>query len=164
MLKGFLNHMGIPFDTKFKRPKLLPQRVRHEDVEKLKEAIRNKKTHKKSAFRDLVLIETAVKTGMRRAELADLRVRDVDLQRCRVKVVAGKGNKDRVIPIGIELCEMLAGVCAELGEDERVFGMNKRSLGVFVRKWATKAGVNLHTHSFRHYFASTLVTLSLIHI
>ena len=68
MFKGFLNHMGIPFNTKFKRPKLLPQRVRHKDLEKLKETIRNKRTHKKSAFRDLVLIETAVKTGMRRGE------------------------------------------------------------------------------------------------
>jgi integrase/recombinase XerD len=35
--------------------------------------------------------------------------------------------------------------------------MNKRSLGVFVHKWATKAGVKIHTHSFRHYFATTLV-------
>ena len=56
MLKGFLNHMGMTFDTKFKRPKLLPQRVLHEDVEKLKEAIKNKQTHKQSAFRDLVLV------------------------------------------------------------------------------------------------------------
>ena len=35
--------------------------------------------------------------------------------------------------------------------------MNKRSLGVKIHKWALKAGVNLHTHSFRHYFATKLV-------
>tara|TARA_Y100001936_G_scaffold245663_1_gene288087 strand:- start:823 stop:1692 length:870 start_codon:yes stop_codon:yes gene_type:complete len=157
-LKGLLSFLGMTFDIKIKRPHILPEIVNEADIEKLKEAIRNHSSWKISINTHLTLIETAVKTGMRRAELADLRVRDVDLGRCRVKVVAGKGNKDRVIPIGAELCQMLAGVCAELGEEDRVFGMNKRSLGVWVRRWATKAGVNLHTHSFRHYFASTLAS------
>lgn len=35
--------------------------------------------------------------------------------------------------------------------------MTKKSLGVKIHKWAIQAGVNLHTHSFRHYFATTLV-------
>ena len=157
-LRKFLEFHGMTFEIKIKRPHILPEIVNEADIERLKDAITKASSWKKSVNTHLALIETAVKTGMRRAELADLRVRDVDLERCRVKVVAGKGNKDRVIPIGTELCQMLAGVCAGLRENERVFGMNKRSLGVFVRKWATKAGVNLHTHSFRHYFASTLAT------
>ncbi len=147
----------MTFDIKIKRPQILPEVVKKADIQKLKDAISDASSWKKSVNTHLALIETAVKTGMRRAELADLRVRDVDLERWRVKVVAGKGNKDRVIPIGAELCQMLTTVCAGLGEDERVFGMNKRSLGVFVHKWATKAGVKIHTHSFRHYFATTLV-------
>ena len=157
-LRKYLEFHGMNFGIKIKRPHILPEIVNEADIERLKDAISKASSWKKSVSTHLALIETAVKTGMRRAELADLRVRDVDLERCRVKVVAGKGNKDRVIPIGAELCQMLAGVCAELSEDERVFGMNKHSLGVFVRKWATKAGVNLHTHSFRHYFATTLAT------
>ena len=35
--------------------------------------------------------------------------------------------------------------------------MTKSSLGVKIHKWAVKAGVKLHTHSFRHYFATKLV-------
>jgi integrase/recombinase XerD len=157
-LRKFLEFHGMTFDIKIKRPHILPEIVNEADIEKLKDAITKASSWKISVTTHLALIETAVKTGMRRAELADLRVRDVDLERCRVKVVAGKGNKDRVIPIGAELCEILAGICAGMREDERVFGMNKHSLGVWVRRWAGKAGVKLHTHSFRHYFASTLAT------
>ena len=37
------------------------------------------------------------------------------------------------------------------------FGLKPRSLGNKFRLWAKEAGVDLHTHSFRHYFATTLV-------
>ena len=32
-----------------------------------------------------------------------------------------------------------------------------RSIGNKFREWSKSAGVDLHTHSFRHYFATTLV-------
>ena len=97
-LRKFLEFHGMTFDIKIKRPHILPEIVNEADIERLKDAITKASSWKISVTTHLALIETAVKTGMRRAELADLRVKDVDLQRCRVKVVAGKGNKDRVIP------------------------------------------------------------------
>ena len=155
-LRAFLKYFGMEFGITIKRPHLLPEIVTDEDVEKLKDTIRNHHSWKSSIANDLAIIETLSKTGMRRAELANLIVGDVNLNKCRV-LVHGKGNKDRVIPFGAELCEMLTEICQGKAEDERVFGMNKRSLGVKIHKWAVKAGVNLHTHSFRHYFASKLV-------
>jgi len=41
--------------------------------------------------------------------------------------------------------------------NESVFGLNYRSLGMKIKEWSDKAGVPLHTHSFRHYFATKLV-------
>ena len=155
-LRAFLKYFGMEFGITIKRPHLLPEIVTDEDVEKLKDTIRNHHSWKSSIANDLAIIETLSKTGMRRAELANLIVGDVNLNKCRV-LVHGKGNKDRVIPFGAELCEMLTEICQGKAEDERVFGMNKGSLGVKIHKWAVKAGVNLHTHSFRHYFASKLV-------
>ena len=155
-LRAFLKYFGMEFGITIKRPHLLPEIVTDEDVEKLKDTIRNHHSWKSSIANDLAIIETLSKTGMRRAELANLTVGDVNLNKCRV-LVHGKGNKDRVIPFGAELCEILTEICQGKAEDERVFGMNKRSLGVKIHKWAVKAGVNLHTHSFRHYFASKLV-------
>ena len=155
-LRAFLKYLGMEFGITIKRPLLLPEVVTDEDVEKLKDTIRNHHSWKRSITNDLAIIETLSKTGMRRAELANLTVGDVDLNKCRV-LVHGKGNKDSVIPFGAELFEILTEICQGKAEDERVFGMTKKNLGVKIHKWALKAGVNLHTHSFRHYFATKLV-------
>ena len=155
-LRAFLKYLGMEFGITIKRPHLLPETVTDEDIETLKDTIRNHRSWKRSVSSDLAIIETLAKTGMRRAELANLKVGDIDLQKRRV-LVHGKGNKDRVIPFGDELRATLSEICEGKGEDEIVFGMNKRSLGVKIHKWAQKAGVNLHTHSFRHYFATKLV-------
>ena len=45
-------------------------------------------------------------TGMRRAELLGLEITDIDFEKSRLKVL-GKGNKERLIPIGIQLLEIL---------------------------------------------------------
>ena len=155
-LRAFLKYLGMEFGITIRRPNLLPESVSDEDVEKLKDAIRNHHSWKRSITNDLAIIETLSKTGMLRAELANLTVGDVDLNKCRV-LVHGKGNKDSVIPFGAELFEILTEICQGKAEDERVFGMTKKNLGVKIHKWALKAGVNLHTHSFRHYFATKLV-------
>ena len=128
-LKGLLEYIGLSFDISINRPKLLPEFVNTEDIAKLRDTLRNHKTHKSSVFRDLVLVDTAIKTGLRRSELANLLVCHVDLNASRLIVVAGKSRKDRVIP----LCEPLRRDLEKLTHDKRpnesVFGLNYRSLG-----------------------------------
>jgi integrase/recombinase XerD len=51
-------------------------------------------------LRDRVLLETLYSTGMRRLELSRLKVYDLDLERGTVFIRLGKGNKDRIIPLG----------------------------------------------------------------
>ena len=46
-------------------------------------------------------------TGMRRTELAHLKVSDIDSQRMIIRVVAGKGGKDRDLPLSPTLLETL---------------------------------------------------------
>ena len=46
-------------------------------------------------------------TGMRRSELAHLKVGDIDSQRMIIRVVAGKGGKDRDLPLSPVLLETL---------------------------------------------------------
>jgi integrase/recombinase XerD len=50
--------------------------------------------------RDRAMLETFYSTGMRRSELANLKVMDLDYERGTVMVRQGKGRKDRMIPIG----------------------------------------------------------------
>jgi integrase/recombinase XerD len=53
------------------------------------------------------LLMTLYGTGMRRAELARLKVNDIDSQRMIIRVVAGKGGKDRDLPLSPALLEIL---------------------------------------------------------
>src|SRR5258707_776064 len=53
------------------------------------------------------LLMTLYGTGMRRAELAHLKVGDVDSQRMIIRVVEGKGGKDRDLPLSPALLETL---------------------------------------------------------
>jgi integrase/recombinase XerD len=51
-------------------------------------------------LRDRAILETFYATGMRRMELATLRLYDIDADRGTVTIRQGKGRKDRIIPIG----------------------------------------------------------------
>jgi len=53
------------------------------------------------------LLMTLYGTGMRRAELARLKVSDINSQRMIIRVVAGKGGKDRDLPLSPALLEIL---------------------------------------------------------
>lgn len=53
-----------------------------------------------AGLRDRAMLETFYGTGIRRAELARLNLRDLDAQRGTLLVRQGKGRKDRMIPIG----------------------------------------------------------------
>jgi len=53
------------------------------------------------------LLMTLYATGMRRSELARLKVSDIDSQRMIIRVVEGKGGKDRDLPLSPALLESL---------------------------------------------------------
>ena len=51
-------------------------------------------------IRDRAIMEVLYSTGMRRQELVNLKIFDLDLERGTVYISQGKGKKDRIIPIG----------------------------------------------------------------
>lgn len=51
-------------------------------------------------LRDRAIMEVLYSTGMRRMEVANLKVFDVDFDGCTVLIRQGKGRKDRMVPIG----------------------------------------------------------------
>jgi len=56
--------------------------------------------HEVLGLRDRAILETLYSTGIRRSELVNILLHDVDVQRGTVFVRLGKGKKDRVVPIG----------------------------------------------------------------
>jgi len=55
---------------------------------------------KSAGIRDRAIMEVLYSTGIRRKELADLKISDIDTERGTLMVIHGKGDKDRMIPIG----------------------------------------------------------------
>lgn len=53
------------------------------------------------------ILETLYSSGMRRFELAGLKLFDVDVERGAVMIRQGKGNQDRLIPLGARACAWL---------------------------------------------------------
>ena len=58
-------------------------------------------------YRDRVMLEMLYSTAIRREELAKLRIDDIDLDGGYVFVHEGKGKKDRVVPLGKSVCELV---------------------------------------------------------
>jgi integrase/recombinase XerD len=56
--------------------------------------------HDPLGLRDRAILETFYSTGIRRLELAQLKLWDVDLERSTLTIRQGKGKKDRMIPLG----------------------------------------------------------------
>lgn len=84
--------------------------------------------------RDYALVVAAFFAGLRCSELANLRLEDVDLDGKVLRVVQGKGRKDREIPLVPFLCSVLAAYLTETRPRlvERPVGMLEPSRHGFV--------------------------------
>lgn len=122
--------------------------------------------------RDRAILELLYSSGLRLAELTDLNLGDVDMADCTVRVT-GKGNKDRVIPVGRHAIRALRTwhterVLMAATEEKALFVSNRgsrlsqRSVQARVDHWAKRQGINtkVYPHLFRHSFASHLLESS----
>ena len=122
--------------------------------------------------RDRAMLELLYSSGLRLAELVDLDLGDVDLAEATVRVT-GKGNKDRIVPVGRHALRALRQwllTRAELAgaEEKALFVSNRgrrishRSVQTRVAHWAKRQGIdaNVYPHLFRHSFATHVLESS----
>jgi integrase/recombinase XerC len=122
--------------------------------------------------RDRAILELLYSSGLRLAELTDLDLGDVDAQEATVRVT-GKGNKDRIVPVGTRALEALArwhtSRPAMAGPDETALFVSKRgtrlsrrSVQARVDHWARRQCIDtrVYPHLFRHSFATHLLESS----
>ena len=79
-----------------KLPKGLPKALREDEVERLLDAVKDDDAF---ALRDRAILEVLYGTGMRISECVGLGVDDLDLDGALLRVT-GKGNKQRLVPLG----------------------------------------------------------------
>jgi len=145
---------------KIKTPKVLPQYYPRDHFEKIEDALRGKRTHKKKIERDILLIETGLMTGLRAGELANLEGGDLyfEDENSVLIVRRGKGAKDRVVPLVPTIRENLAEYTKDMKREEKVFKLAGKTISMKFIIWAKKAGVpHISAHSMRHYAATTLL-------
>jgi integrase len=61
-------------------------------------------------FADIVLIKTLFYTGVRVSELVSLRLDEVDVERCQMRITQGKGSKDRQAPFPLRLYDTFSSI------------------------------------------------------
>ena len=122
--------------------------------------------------RDRAILELLYSSGLRLSELTDLNVGDVDVHDRTVRVT-GKGNKDRIVPVGRQALKALARWQksrheladtdeAALFVSNRGSRISSRSVQARVSHWARRQGIdsNVYPHLFRHSFATHLLESS----
>ena len=122
--------------------------------------------------RDRAILELFYSSGLRLAELTGLDLTDIDLAD-RVVRVTGKGNKERIVPVGRQARDALQAWLKVRGplapaDETALFvsrdgnRLSRRSVQQRVTHWARKQGIDsrVSPHLLRHSFATHLLESS----
>lgn len=146
--------------------KTLPKVLSFDEVERLLDfPLRNKYD-----FRNKAMLEVMYATGMRISELISLKFTQVDLN-LNIITVLGKGNKERMIPLGDYATEalriymnsyrpkLLKRTCDYIFLSVRGDKMSRQAFFKIVKELAKKQGIktDFSPHTLRHSFASHLL-------
>jgi integrase/recombinase XerD len=120
-------------------------------------------------IRDRTMLEVLYSSGLRVSELVGLKVDDVDLQRGTLKCT-GKGNKERIVPVGAVACAWIARHVVEeqksnsKGTRPLLFtgprgGVTRQEVWRVVKAHSRRAGLTdrVTPHTLRHSFATHLL-------
>lgn len=136
-------------------PPLAPQSLSPQETRKFQREIEIR-----GNLRDRLIVEFMLGAGLRVSEVVNLNVEDVQLseRKGRATIQRAKGGKQRSIPLHPNIRTLLAEYLEKEKPTGKLFRGQRGDLttmGVhfLVKKYAAKAGVNLHSHSLRHTFA-----------
>ena len=151
-----------------KAGRYLPDCMTEKEVESLLEA---PATHTANGLRDKTILELFYACGLRVSELISIKRVQLQLEIGCLRIV-GKGNQERLVPMGEEAIEWLTQYlqtareqllkgreCEALFVSNRGHMMSRQSCWYMIKKMAQRAGIskNLSPHTLRHAFATHLL-------
>ena len=146
-----------------KQEKYLPESMSEDEVDKL---LNSPNVANKIENRDKAMIEMLYATGMRISELVNLKMTDVDMKRCVVKVF-GKGSKERLVPFGETALDSLIAYLSERvqSSSKEIFLSNRGKKMTRVAFWQRvkiylvreNLKNSISPHTLRHAFATHLL-------
>jgi integrase/recombinase XerD len=137
-----------------------------------KKVIHAPNTKTATGYRDRTILEVLYSTGIRRNELINLQLADVDYYEGFLRVNSGKGNKDRVVPIGKIACRYIENYVKAVRTtfvkdptDNHLFltingtRMSKNRVWELVKIYSkrTKIKKKISPHTFRHTCATLML-------
>ncbi len=146
----------------------LPESLSEQDVERLLSA---PELSSLLGQRDRAMLETLYATGLRVSELVGLRLEQCNFRQGVLRI-SGKGNKERLVPLGEEAVswledylrdvrpQLLKGMqCAALFVTNRGAGMTRQAFWHIIKRYANKVDIRKHLspHTLRHAFATHLL-------
>ena len=146
-----------------KQEKYLPESMSEAEVDKL---LNSPDVSNRIENRDKAMIEMLYATGMRISELVNLKITDVDMKRCVVKVF-GKGSKERLVPFGETALDSLRSYLneREQSSSKEIFLSNRGKKMTRVAFWQRvkvylireNLKNSISPHTLRHAFATHLL-------
>ncbi len=155
-----------------KQWKVLPKSLAHAEIESVLQAPRatsNRKEAEALAIRDRAMLEMFYAAALRVSEIIGVKLEDLKLELGYV-LVRGKGDKERIVPLGRASQEIVAGY---LKNSRPVLAAGKSSPFLFLGRWAKKlsrqrvwqmvsaasmaAGRHASPHMLRHSCATHMV-------
>ena len=122
-------------------------------------------------FRNRTLLEVMYACGLRVSEAADLRTDNILADQAILRVT-GKGDKERIVPIGRKALDLLLKYLSDIRpqlvvspREPTIFlskngkPLNRERIWAIVKETAVRAGINknIYPHTLRHSFASHLL-------
>jgi len=153
-----------------KKPHQLPKAIL--EPKEIKKILQQPDLSTATGYRDKVMLEVLYSTAIRREEVANIKLEDLDTDSGYIMIREGKGRKDRVVPLGENVCQLidtyLIGIRADwinADNDPHLFlnrfgqGMNPMAVWCVVKKYAKAAKLKkpVSTHTFRHSCATHML-------
>ena len=161
--RNFLKNSPLNDLVTPKQEKYLPESISEAEVDKL---LNSPDVANKIENRDKAMIEMLYATGMRISELVNLKITDVDMKRCVVKVF-GKGSKERLVPFGETALDSLKSYLndREQSSSKEIFLSNRGKKMTRVAFWQRvkiylireNLKNSISPHTLRHAFATHLL-------
>jgi integrase/recombinase XerD len=161
--RNFLKNSPLNDLVTPKQEKYLPESMSEAEVDKL---LNSPDVANKIENRDKAMIEMLYATGMRISELVNLKMTDVDMKRCVVKVF-GKGSKERLVPFGETALDSLRSYLneREQSSSKEIFLSNRGKKMTRVAFWQRvkvylireNLKNSISPHTLRHAFATHLI-------
>lgn len=148
-----------------KLKKTLPPKLTKQEAMRLLEVVYNypyKYTYLR--YRNHAIFAVFLFSGLRRKEVLNLRLVDVDIENLSIFVNQGKGSKDRIIPMCYKLTSILSTYLDErrrLGKTcpefftslNRNMGLTNTGMRRLIEKIRIASGLQFSAHKLRHTFA-----------